>query len=115
MCVSAILQAGFREYIYGTSIDHLFQVWVGINLISSQEAVTQSWSLATAVKVLGSIGTEFTDPLFEWQYQENVNCRSGCDGTMGLPGTTTCQRNNGLLTSDVGFTEYGGEAFGSRL
>ena len=103
MCASAILQAGFREYIYGTSIDHLFKSGWGQILISSQEVVAQSWPLGTAVKVLDSIGTEFTDPLFEWQYQEKVNCPSGCHRTMGLPGTTTCSRNSGPFTSDAGF------------
>jgi tRNA(Arg) A34 adenosine deaminase TadA len=94
MCASAIRQAGFREYIYGTSIDHLFKAGWGQILISSQEVVAQSWPLGTAVNVLGSIGTEFTDPLFDWQYQEKVACPSGCERTKSEPGTTTCVRGS---------------------
>jgi tRNA(Arg) A34 adenosine deaminase TadA len=90
MCASAIRWAGFREYIYGSTINHLVQVGWGQITIPSQYIVEQSWILGTGVTVMGSVGTDFTDPLFEWQYQESVGCPAGCGRTNSTGGTTTC-------------------------
>ena len=92
MCAAAIRQSGFKEYIYGTSIDHLFRNgWPQI-LIASHEVVAQSWPLGTGVKVLGSVGTDFTNPLFDWQYRSNVSCPKGCDRAHADSRTSTCTR-----------------------
>ena len=96
MCAAAIRQAGFKEYIYGTSIDHLFKAGWDQILISSQDVVAASWPLGTAVKVLGSVGTEFTDPLFDWQYQENVTCPKGCERNIKKGGASICTRRSSL-------------------
>jgi tRNA(Arg) A34 adenosine deaminase TadA len=94
MCAAAILQARFKEFIYGTSMDHLSKVGWGQVLISSHEVVAAGWSLGTGLNVLGSVGTEFTDPLFDWQYQENVACPMGCERKNSIGGTTTCRRSS---------------------
>jgi tRNA(Arg) A34 adenosine deaminase TadA len=90
MCASAILQAGFREYVYGTSINHLFQSGWDQILIPSSEVVSKGWPLAKPVKVLGSVGTQFTDGLFEWQFQEHTSCPKGCERMKGVEGSMTC-------------------------
>jgi hypothetical protein len=93
MCASAIRWSGFREYtIYGTSIDTLFKFgWGGI-LVPSQDIVAASWPFGTAVAVMGSVGTEFTDSLFAWQFQEGVECPTGCARINSGRGTTTCSK-----------------------
>jgi tRNA(Arg) A34 adenosine deaminase TadA len=91
MCASAIRWAGFKELIYGTTIDYLVKVGWGQILVSSQNIVSASWALGTSVTVMGSVGTEFTNPLFSWQFQEDVTCPSGCRRMKSTGrGTTTC-------------------------
>jgi tRNA(Arg) A34 adenosine deaminase TadA len=92
MCASAIRWAGFKEYIYGTTIDHLVKSGWGQILISSEDVVAASWPMGTGVKVMGCVGTEFTDGLFEWQFQGDVRCPSGCARTNSTGGTTTCSK-----------------------
>lgn len=93
MCTGAIRQAGFKEYIYGTSINHLFEVGWGQILVPSHEIVAAGWPLPTTCKVIGSVGTEFTDPLFEWQYKEDVPCPNGCGRVLKVgEKTTTCEK-----------------------
>jgi len=90
MCSSAIRWAGFREYIYGTPIDQLASVgWQQI-LIPSSEVIKKSWPLGTAVSVIERVGTNLTDPLFEWQYQSDVPCPQGCIRTDSLDETARC-------------------------
>jgi hypothetical protein len=100
MCASAIRWSGFREYIYGTSIDTLFKFgWGGI-LVPSQDIVAASWPFGTAVAVMGSVGTEFTDSLFAWQFQEGVECPTGCARINTVTGgMTTCSKTlkSGIL------------------
>src|SRR2546423_1492488 len=68
MCASAIRWAGFREYIYGTSIDYLTKVGWSQILIPSHEVVSRSWSFGTGVSVLGNVAAEgVTNGLFGWQ------------------------------------------------
>jgi len=90
MCASAIRYAGFKEYIYGTSIDHLVKSGWSQILISSQEVQAQSWLYGTGVKVIGSVGTEFTNPLYEWQYQDYKPCPAGCGRVNVTGGVSTC-------------------------
>jgi tRNA(Arg) A34 adenosine deaminase TadA len=93
MCASAIRWAGFREYVYGTSINGLVQMgWPEI-LIPSDYVVEKSWRLATPVSVAGSIGTIFTDPLFAWQFQESFPCPDGCIREDLSGGKSTCRVN----------------------
>jgi hypothetical protein len=78
MCISAILWTGFREYIYGTTIDRLVEMkWQQI-LLSSEEVVRRGWPLDTGIMVLGKVGTNVTDPFFSWQYQPHEPCPKGC-------------------------------------
>ena len=94
MCAAAIRWAGFKEYIYGTTIDYLVKVgWEQI-LISSQDVVAASWPLGSGIKVMGCVGTEFTDGLFEWQFQEDVSCPSRCVRANSTGGTTTCSEKS---------------------
>jgi tRNA(Arg) A34 adenosine deaminase TadA len=90
MCASSIRWSGFREYIYGTTINHLSEVGWGQILIPSEEVVARSWPFGTGVNVLGSVGTEFTDPLFDWQFQEDADCPKGCRRINSTGETTTC-------------------------
>jgi tRNA(Arg) A34 adenosine deaminase TadA len=90
MCASAIRWAGFKEYIYGSTIEHLAKGGWGQILIPSQDVVAASWPLGTGVKVVGSVGTEFTDPLFEWQFRGDGECPEGCIRVNSTGGTTTC-------------------------
>jgi len=78
MCTSAIRWAGFKEYICATSIDHLVQLGWGQILIANHEVIERSWLISNGIKFLGSIGTEFTDPFFEWQFQNGGACPKGC-------------------------------------
>ena len=58
-------------------------------MIPSHEVVERSWPFGTGVKVLGSVGADFTDPLFEWQFQTDASCPKGCKRTMSK-GMETC-------------------------
>jgi tRNA(Arg) A34 adenosine deaminase TadA len=98
MCTSAIRYAGFREYIYATTIDHLVQVGWSQILIPSQEVIERSWLWGTGVKVLGSVGADFTDPLFEWQYQDGGACPKGCSRSKGDGGKTCTASSSAGLT-----------------
>lgn len=89
MCASAIRWAGFREYIYGTSIDYLTKVGWSQILIPSHEVVSRSWSFGTGVSVLGNVAAEgVTNGLFEWQFME-AGCPRGCERRK-VKGVATC-------------------------
>ncbi|KAJ7472145.1 cytidine deaminase-like protein [Mycena latifolia] len=61
MCASAIRWAGFREYIYGTSIETLIQQgWRQIR-IPSLEIFKQSFELPDPARLIGEILTNETD------------------------------------------------------
>ncbi len=78
MCASAIRWAGFKEYIYGTSIDRLVgEGWAQIR-ISSMEVFRQSFDLASTTRLMGEVLTNETDPYFLWQYDPDYRCPSGC-------------------------------------
>ncbi|KAF1965211.1 hypothetical protein BU23DRAFT_593756 [Bimuria novae-zelandiae CBS 107.79] len=64
MCASAIRWAGFKEYIYGTSMDTLIEKGWGQIRISSM--------------LVGEVLTNETDPYFLWQYDPDYACPEGC-------------------------------------
>ncbi|KAI5801972.1 cytidine deaminase-like protein, partial [Pyronema domesticum] len=78
MCASAIRWAGFKEYIYGTSIKTLIDHnWVQIE-ISSHEVFQKSETLKSETAIIGSVLTSETDPLFAWQFSAHGQCPHGC-------------------------------------
>ncbi|KAK0637028.1 cytidine deaminase-like protein [Bombardia bombarda] len=78
MCASAIRWAGFREYIYGTTIRTLIEKGWGQIRISSLELIAQSFDLPNPTRVLGEILTNETDPYFAWQFDPKHECPKGC-------------------------------------
>ncbi|KAH7311395.1 guanine deaminase [Stachybotrys elegans] len=87
MCASAIRWAGFKEYIYGTSIDTLVENGWGQIRISSMEIIRQSFDMATTTRLMGEVLVNETDPLFSWQYNPDYICPRGCERTKG-----TCRK-----------------------
>jgi tRNA(Arg) A34 adenosine deaminase TadA len=79
MCASAIRWSGFKEYIYGTTIQHNYNVGWGVITMSSYDVFQQTRQLPGYQTVmLGQILTNETDPLFSWQYNESYPCPNGC-------------------------------------
>jgi tRNA(Arg) A34 adenosine deaminase TadA len=78
MCASAIRWAGFKEYVYGTSIDQLIETGWGQIDIASSEVFKQSWNLGTSTKFVSEVLTNETDPYFLWQFQTDYPCPGGC-------------------------------------
>ncbi|OQD91106.1 hypothetical protein PENANT_c001G01504 [Penicillium antarcticum] len=81
MCASAIRWAGFREYVYGTSIDTLIQKGWGQIRISSMDIFEASYDLPSQSRLMGGILANETDPYFLWQYDPSYPCPSGCSRT----------------------------------
>ncbi|KAF8198203.1 guanine deaminase [Mycena galopus ATCC 62051] len=78
MCASAIRWAGFREYIYGTSIETLVELgWAQIR-IPSLEVFRQSFDLPDPARLIGGVLTNETDPYFIWQFNPEAPCPAGC-------------------------------------
>lgn len=77
-CASAIRWAGFKEYIYGTSIETLIAQGWGQIRISSIDVFSQSFDLGTQTRLVGDLLTNETDPYFLWQYNPGYPCPSGC-------------------------------------
>jgi len=78
MCASAIRWSGFKEYIYGTSIDTLvLQGWGQIR-VPSIEIFRQSFDLPRQSRILGEVLVNETDPYFMWQYNPGYPCPNGC-------------------------------------
>ncbi|KAF2805470.1 cytidine deaminase-like protein [Mytilinidion resinicola] len=85
MCASAIRWAGFREYIYGTSIDTIIEQGWGQIRISSLEVFRRLFDLSTQSGLIGPILANETDPLFAWQFDPAAPCPEGCArGRMGV-------------------------------
>ena len=78
MCASAIRWAGFKEYVYGTSISRLIETGWGQIDIESSEVFRQSWNLGTSTKFIPEVLTNETDPYFLWQFQEDYPCPDHC-------------------------------------
>lgn len=77
-CASAIRWSGFREYIYGTSIDALIEQGWGQIRIPSISVFEQSFDLPTQARLIGELLTNETDPLFFWQFNPDFPCPQGC-------------------------------------
>ncbi|RAQ48237.1 hypothetical protein AFCA_013294 [Aspergillus flavus] len=78
MCASAIRWAGFKEYVYGTSIDTLVRKgWSQIH-ISSLEVFQASLDLSPQTVLMGDVLVNETDPYFLWQYDPVYPCPEGC-------------------------------------
>ena len=79
MCASAIRWAGFREYVYGTSIDDLVEKgWRQIS-ISSAEVFERSGDLpGKPTEMIGEALTNETSGFFEWQFDDEAECPGGC-------------------------------------
>ncbi|OTA88072.1 hypothetical protein M434DRAFT_34979 [Hypoxylon sp. CO27-5] len=83
MCASAIRWAGFREYVYGTSIDSLIaKGWSQIR-ISSMEVFRQSFDLPNPSRLIAGVLTNETDPYFFWQNDPEYPCPKGCSRIEG--------------------------------
>jgi tRNA(Arg) A34 adenosine deaminase TadA len=78
MCASAIRWAGFKEYIYGTSIDRLIELGWGQIRISSAEVFRESYDLGSYGRLMGEVLTNETDGYFSWQYDPEGECPRGC-------------------------------------
>ena len=79
MCASSIRWSGFRECIFATSIDSLVDMgWVQIDL-RSREVFARSQGLSNRMtSLLGGVLTDVTDGMFSWQFQDQVECPTGC-------------------------------------
>ncbi|KAH9894159.1 cytidine deaminase-like protein [Cubamyces lactineus] len=78
MCASAIRWAGFREYIYGTSIATLIEQGWGQIRIPSIEVFERSFDLPNPSRLLAGVLANETDPLFSWQFDPSAPCPAGC-------------------------------------
>ncbi|KAJ7748769.1 guanine deaminase [Mycena maculata] len=92
MCASAIRWAGFREYIYGTSIETLVQQgWAQIR-IASLEVFRNSFDLPGPTTLIGEVLTNETDPYFLWQFNPDYPCPADCSrsasGSSCVPDTS---------------------------
>jgi hypothetical protein len=83
MYASAIRWAGFKEYVYGTSIDTLTQKGWGQIRISSVDIAAQSFDLGKPTRLMGEGLTEETDPYFLWQFDPEYPCPEGCGKANG--------------------------------
>ncbi|KAI0550470.1 hypothetical protein F4679DRAFT_542533 [Xylaria curta] len=78
MCASAIRWAGFRECVYGTSIDTLIRLgWYQIE-VPSREIFARSGLLPTTTALIPDVLTAETDPFFSWQFDVNAPCPRSC-------------------------------------
>ncbi|KAI1656478.1 cytidine deaminase-like protein [Daldinia decipiens] len=83
MCASAVRFAGFREYVYGTSIDTLVERgWDQIQ-IPSAEVFRRSSGLPSSSALIADVLTNETDPLFAWQNDPKYPCPRGCSRVGG--------------------------------
>ncbi|KAF8250675.1 hypothetical protein K440DRAFT_541085 [Wilcoxina mikolae CBS 423.85] len=83
MCAAAIRWAGFKEYIFGTSIETLIERgWKQIT-ISSEEVFRRSELLGTDTAIIGGVLRNETDRLFAWQWDGDGECPRGCGRTAG--------------------------------
>lgn len=83
MCAAAIQWTGFREYIYGTSIDTLIKKgWDQIR-IPSYEIFQQAFDQGSTPRIVAEVLTNETDPLFQWQFDPEYKCPKGCGRVEG--------------------------------
>ncbi|TVY83930.1 tRNA-specific adenosine deaminase [Lachnellula suecica] len=88
MCASAIRWSGFKECIYGTSIETLFNKGWGQISISTEEVFEESAELPGRTRLIGNVLANETDPYFSWQFDGDHPCPKGCgrksDGFCGV-------------------------------
>jgi tRNA(Arg) A34 adenosine deaminase TadA len=89
MCASAIRWAGFKEYIYGTTIDYLIEKGWGQIRVASFEIFEKSMDLPYPSRLIAGVLTNETDPYFSWQYDPTKSCPSGC---ARVNGTGSCAK-----------------------
>ncbi|KAJ9148998.1 hypothetical protein NKR23_g4682 [Pleurostoma richardsiae] len=78
MCASAIRWAGFRECVFGTSIETLIRLgWNQIDVRSS-EIFSRSSRLPTETTLISDVLAAETDPFFSWQFDSDFPCPEGC-------------------------------------
>jgi hypothetical protein len=70
--------AGFREYIYGTSIETLVQQGWGQIRIPSLEVFKQSFELPDPARLTGEVLTNEMDLYLVWQFNPDYPCPVGC-------------------------------------
>ncbi|KAF2758318.1 guanine deaminase [Pseudovirgaria hyperparasitica] len=90
MCASAIRWSGFREYIYGTSIDALIVEGWGQIRVPSIDIFRESFDFPYQSRLLGGLLANETDPLFQWQFNPDAACPLGCQRDKG-----GCEPSNG--------------------
>ncbi|GKT45331.1 uncharacterized protein ColSpa_05512 [Colletotrichum spaethianum] len=93
VCEGANFRTGDpTKYVYGTTIQHNYNVGWGVMTLSSYDVFQQSRQLPGYQTVmLGQILTNETDPLFSWQYNGSAPCPNGCFRVPSAArGGTTC-------------------------
>ncbi|KAI9150695.1 FAD-dependent oxidoreductase [Paramyrothecium foliicola] len=105
MCASAIRWAGFKEYIYGTSIEKLIENGWGQIRISSMEVIRQSFDLGTTTRLLGEVLVNETDPYFLWQFNpESKFARMDKDSRVVVVGAGVFGLSTAFELSQDGYT-----------
>lgn len=89
MCASAIRWAGFKEYIYGTTIDYLIEKGWGQIRVASFEIFEKSMDLPNPSRLIAAVLTNETDPYFSWQFDPTQSCPTGC---ARINGTGSCAK-----------------------
>lgn len=84
MCASAIQWSGFREYVYGTSIDTLIRRGWGQIRIASADVFRQSYDMGATPRMLAGVLANETDGYFAWQYDPARGCPRGCRRVEGV-------------------------------
>lgn len=79
MCASAIRWAGFKEYVYGTSIEELIRKGWGQIRIPSIEVFAKAFDLPLQTRLVGQVLANETGPLFSWQFDPLAPCPRGCE------------------------------------
>ncbi|KAJ5569390.1 guanine deaminase [Penicillium hetheringtonii] len=90
MCAAAIRWSGFREYIYGTSIDTLIEEGWGQIRVPSVDIFAASYDLPTQSRLIGNLLANETDPFFLWQYNTSYPCPHGCMRSKDLHASPSC-------------------------
>lgn len=77
MCSGAIVWAGLKEVVYGTSIQRLIEMgWPQIE-IGSREVFERAWRVGTKTGLVEGVLEEEMDKWFGWQFGQG-ECPEGC-------------------------------------
>lgn len=84
MCSGAIVWTGFREMVFGSSIAKLVEMgWPQIR-VDSRMIWEASWDVRKPRTAwVGSVLANETDEVFNWQFQDGVECPKGCERKEG--------------------------------